>query len=220
MSEVFVVPDRRNKEKYIKTAAVAYWYFRLNGFMTMENFIVHPELERGGPQRTDADLYGVRYPKRSELDMQDDERFTQSDPVPYFSIVEVTRGKCKLNGPWTDKGKRNIDYVINAIGAFDKESLENIADSLYERGGFLGTQFQIRLIAVGAEIDDDLGKRYPEMIQVTLEEMLSFIYRRFRTYQRRKADNQQWNSDGKRLWKVVQDSEIDKFCEQILGLLT
>jgi hypothetical protein len=31
---------------------VAYWYFRLNGFLQIENFVVHPR-GRGG-QRTDA----------------------------------------------------------------------------------------------------------------------------------------------------------------------
>jgi hypothetical protein len=44
-------PDRLHPEK------VAYWYFRLNGFFQIENFVVHP---RGrGSQRTDADLLGT-----------------------------------------------------------------------------------------------------------------------------------------------------------------
>jgi hypothetical protein len=30
------VPDRLDPEK------VAYWYFRLNGFFEIENFVVHP----------------------------------------------------------------------------------------------------------------------------------------------------------------------------------
>ena len=47
------VPDRLDPEK------VAYWYFRLNGFLQIENFVVHPE--RRGSQRTDADLHGLRY---------------------------------------------------------------------------------------------------------------------------------------------------------------
>ena len=56
---------------------VAYWYFRLNGFLQIENFVVHPG--RRGSQRTDADLLAVRFPHRAEflLDhpdpMRDDE---------------------------------------------------------------------------------------------------------------------------------------------------
>ncbi len=34
----------------------AYWYFRLNGFFTIQNFIVHPDI--GGRQHTDADIIG------------------------------------------------------------------------------------------------------------------------------------------------------------------
>ena len=43
---------------------VAYWYLRLNGFLQIENFVVHPE--RRGGQRTDADLLAVRFPYRAE----------------------------------------------------------------------------------------------------------------------------------------------------------
>jgi hypothetical protein len=43
----------------------AYWYFRLNGFLQIENFVVHPE--RRGSQRTDADLLGVRFRHRAEF---------------------------------------------------------------------------------------------------------------------------------------------------------
>ena len=43
---------------------LAYWYFRLNGFLTTENFIVHPD--RGPNQRTDADLLAVRFAHRKE----------------------------------------------------------------------------------------------------------------------------------------------------------
>ena len=189
----------------------------------MENFIVHPGSRRGGAQKTDADLFGVRYPRRTELDMRDDKRFTQSEQLPYFLIVEVTGGKCKLNGPWTDRNKRNIDYVLKAIGAFEDEppsedaSLETIADALYQRGGFLGKQLQIRLFAAGREIDDDLTERFPELAQITLKEMLDFIHHRFRAYQRQKANNEQWNHDGKSLYEYAQELKPDEFCQRILG---
>src|SRR2546426_644182 len=39
--------------------------FRLNGFLTIRNFVIHPE--RGNDQRTDVDILGVRFPHRSEL---------------------------------------------------------------------------------------------------------------------------------------------------------
>ena len=42
---------------------VAYWYFRLNGFLQIENFVVHPE--RRGSQRTD-DLLRFRHSFRRQ----------------------------------------------------------------------------------------------------------------------------------------------------------
>jgi hypothetical protein len=41
--------------------SAAEWFLRLNGFLTVLNFVVHPvETEEGTQQRTDADVLGVR----------------------------------------------------------------------------------------------------------------------------------------------------------------
>src|SRR4051812_7707383 len=48
----------------------AYWYFRLNGCLTITNFVLHPDLINPGEkltQRTDADILAVRFPHRQEL---------------------------------------------------------------------------------------------------------------------------------------------------------
>ena len=93
---------------------LAYWYLRLNGFLTIENFILHDEA--GGPQRTDLDLIAVRFPYRREalreyndgLEwMEDDQRFAEKQ-ITFGAFVEVTTGPCKLNGPWTDRTKRKL----------------------------------------------------------------------------------------------------------------
>ena len=52
------------EERELSPEKVAYWYFRLNGFLQIENFIIHPE--RYGSGRTDADLLAVRFPFRAE----------------------------------------------------------------------------------------------------------------------------------------------------------
>ena len=69
---------------------LAYWYFRLNGFMTTVNFVVHPD--EGCEQRTEVDLLGVRFPHRAELlsqPMPDDTPFIQETKRPYVVIAEV-----------------------------------------------------------------------------------------------------------------------------------
>jgi hypothetical protein len=91
-------PDRLKPEK------VAYWYFRLNGFFQIENFVVHPE--RRGGQRTDADLLAVRFPHRAErlfddpndIMADDEDRLSLSKDLIDVLIVEVkTNQPCTLN---------------------------------------------------------------------------------------------------------------------------
>jgi hypothetical protein len=91
---------------------VAYWYLRLNGFLQIENFVVHPA--RHGSQRTDAGLLGVRFRHRSEFlydqsdPMVDDERLRLSPCFDDIVITEVkTNQQCTLNGPWTKSERKN-----------------------------------------------------------------------------------------------------------------
>ena len=68
----------------IKTDDLAYWFFRLNGFLSIVNFVVHKDTrsEAGG---TDADILGVRFPYRAELferPMPDYREFTKLRVVP------------------------------------------------------------------------------------------------------------------------------------------
>ncbi len=47
----------------IKYEQLGYWYLRLNGFLTIPNFVVHPDV--GHNQETDVDILGVRFPLQS-----------------------------------------------------------------------------------------------------------------------------------------------------------
>ena len=182
----------------------------------MENFIVHPDINERPGQKTDADIYGVRLPFRAELDMRDDELFAGSDKTN-FVFVEVTRGHCKLNGPWTAPPKKNIQYVLSCIGAFPPESLDSIAESLYDRGRFEipAERYVIELIAVGMEPCDELRSQYPEVRQLLLSDMLRFIHRRFSKYWRQKADHRQWDEVGKQLWDYAYELPEDDFVRTV-----
>ena len=121
----------------INPERIAYWYFRLNGFMQIENFVVHPKLYGG--QRTDADLIGVRFPFRAErfIDdptnvMEDDvDRLRLSSERIDIVITEIKTGRCALNGPWTNEEQQNIHRVLAAIGGFPTHVIESAASALY-----------------------------------------------------------------------------------------
>ncbi|WP_256806808.1 hypothetical protein [Bradyrhizobium sp. Bra64] len=113
----------RGVGEHLDPEKVAYWYFRLNGFFQIENFVVHPE--RRGGQRTDADLLAVRFPFRAER-LFDDPNDIMADDVQQLAlsgdlidlvIAEVkTNQPCTLNGPWTRQDRQNVHRVLAAVG--------------------------------------------------------------------------------------------------------
>lgn len=186
----------------LTTEKVAYWYFRLNGYLQMENFIVHPAQGKSG-QRTDADLIGVRFPHRKErlLDepgnvMQDDlAALKLTDDWTDIAIVEVkTNGECILNGPWTDEDAQNVHRVLAAIGYFDPGRLEEIATMMYETGLFADERLKVRvrLVAIAATESADLKQSHPEVTQLTWPAVVGFIGYRLYTYRSAKRDSPQW----------------------------
>ena len=52
----------------LSSEKIVYWFFRLNGCLTIENFIIHPDFvdQQDVVQRTDADILAVRFPYRKE----------------------------------------------------------------------------------------------------------------------------------------------------------
>jgi hypothetical protein len=192
---------------------VAYWYFRLNGFLQIENFVIHPE--RQGAQRTDADLLAVRFPYRAErlFDdphdiMHDDEaRLSLSADQIDVVIAEVkTNQPCTLNGPWRREDHQNIHRVLAAIGCLPPDHIGQAATEIYGAGIHISEfGLRVRLVAIGASRSDELAAAFPEVTQLVWPEMLAFIWDRFHTYRRQKTQVDQWDAQG-RLLKTMADS--------------
>lgn len=187
----------------LPTEKVAYWFFRLNGCMTIENFVVHPDF--GGSQRTDADILGIRLPFRSEgapESRMPDHEALLSD-VPLLFIAEVKLKECKLNGPWTDPEERNLERVLRAVGLHDPGEVGVVADHLYTRHRYLDSRTDVRLYAIGDEGDEDLRRRRPGVVTLLWADILRFIHGRFRSYRNVKASHQQWDLVGHRLFEMA-----------------
>lgn len=196
---------------HIKTDALAYWFFRLNGFLTIVNFVVH--FERKGETGTDADILGVRFPFRAELferPMPDYQEFTKVTRHPYIAIAEVKRGLCDLNGPWTSPEQRNIQRVLRAVGAIPLEDVDLVAQKLYEQGCYENTRYYISLICIGENINPEIQQRYPLVPQILWSDVKSFIYQRFRNYRSVKSWHQHWDKDGHSLWKWFKNSRDEQ----------
>lgn len=207
------VPARADLQR-LDPEKVAYWYFRLNGFLQIENFVVHPE--RRGGQRTDADLLAVRFPFRAErffddpndIMADDVQRLALSGDLIDIIIVEVkTNQPCTLNGPWTRQDRQNVHRVLAAIGCLSPDRIETAAADIYRTGFYRGDALRVRLVAVGRDRSEDVRMAYPEVTQLIWSEMLAFIGDRFHRYRQQKTQVDQWDPEGRKIKRLADQSD-------------
>jgi hypothetical protein len=207
---------------------VAYWYFRLNGFLQIENFVVHPD--RRGGQRTDADLLAVRFPFRAErlfdnpcdIMADDEEGLALSSELIDIVVAEVkTNQPCTLNGPWTQEDRQNVHRVIAAIGCLPHDQIDTAAADIYRAGFHNSKTMRIRLVAVGRDQCEDLARRLPEVQQLLWSDMLAFIWRRFESFRHQKTQVDQWDAEGLKLKRLANEHRrsCDNFIERTLDLM-
>ncbi len=204
----------RPEVKSLNPEKVAYWYFRLNGFFQIENFVVHPE--SSGSQRTDADLLAVRFPFRAErlfddsndIMADDVQKLALSDDLIEVVIVEVkTNQPCTLNGPWTQQERQNVHRVLAAIGCLSPDRIEPAAADIYRAGCHRSDMpLRIRLVAVGRDRTKALAADRPEVTQLRWAEILAFIWDRFHRYRQQKTQVDQWDQEGRKIKRLAEQS--------------
>lgn len=204
----------------ITTEKVAYWFFRLNGCLTIINFIVHPDLISPGEprsQRTDVDILATRFPHRCELytsgnPMKDHKVFLNVKKIDII-LAEVKIGRCELNGPWVNRPAENIHRVLYAIGAFPEEKVPEVGEEIYKNCYYENDSFVVRLFAIGKRKNEHLSLK---IVQLTWEEILKFIYWRFKKYQKQKAQHEQWDNVGKTLYELSKTHDEDSFIKTVM----
>jgi hypothetical protein len=184
---------------------LAYWFCRLNGCATIENFVVHPD--KDGSQRTDIDILAVRFPHRQELftssrPMADHEVFTRFPDRVQVLFVEVKSGNraCSLNGPWTSPERANMQRVLYAVGAISPALVPDAATRLYRDRLFENDNLAVRLLAIGRQKSKAV-EMAPPVAQITWEDILRFIYERLRDYRQVKAHHPQWDAMARNLYR-------------------
>jgi hypothetical protein len=193
----------------MKPDQLATWFFRLNGFFSIPNFVLHPRAKGGA--RTDADVAGIRWPYRAEFpDGQggDDQVFTRV-ARPYAVIAEVKKGLCAINGPWSQPEKGNIPQVLRDLGLYHDSELARAATELYSAGAYSGDMLFCSLFCVGNTTSDEVARRYPAVPQRTWRQVATFLFNRFQTYRQRKADHSYWDAVGQKLWQIFDDEPRD-----------
>lgn len=194
----------------IPSERLAFWFLRLNGFLTIPNFIVHPEGPRDDgayPQQTDVDVLGVRFPFRAEnrrRPMPDHPLFMAERRRPMVVLSEVKTGQCGLNGPWTDPERQNMQKVLCAGGFRPAGQVDEIARALYGHGVWQDESLVIQIVCFGNRHNSGLARSHPSVPQLIWhQEVLPFVYRRFDEYKLEKQMHHQWDEDARQLFEAA-----------------
>lgn len=192
------------RELEITRDKIAYWFFRLNGFFTFENFVVHPD--ENGSQRTDADIIALRFLYRQELrtsdhPMEDYLLFQKQEKYASVFFVEVKKDECDLNGPWTKRDKRNLQRVLNAIGLVPENNVEAASERLYENYRLNQNNISIRFAMIGKTPSS--RRDWRDIPQLTWDKILLWMHSRYVDYEHQKANHKQWDSIGDKLYKTA-----------------
>lgn len=98
-----------------------------------------------------------------------------------------------------------MQYVLQAIGAFNPKEIDGIALSLYERYHYDVPGFRIELMAFGKRVSDRFSDPTKPLIQLEFHSLCRFIFRRFRQFEDIKNDHQHWDYAGRKLWNLARE---------------
>jgi hypothetical protein len=186
---------------------VASWYFRLNGFLSIPGFIVHPDQQRRYPL-TEADLIAVRFPNSAEwidgCSMVDDSLLTAlSSPTKLlFLLVEVKYDLCNINGPWSDRSAGNMQRVIRRLGFAGPDQVDDIADAMYSHLRWEGHSEVLQYVSVGKRANEGRQRRYPQLKQIVWDQIADFLFDRFHQFPQKlpfggRTVHEQWPNFGR-----------------------
>lgn len=184
-----------------KFEQLALWYLRLNGYLTVANFILHPDTP--GSERTDADILAVRFPYSSEVAgrrMEVDSKLVRRDGKTDFIIAEVKSGECRLNGLWRNEKLENMHYVLRWLGMAPDSEVPELAKELYSSYVCKREQWNIRLVCFGNKKSQRLSAN---VLQFTHGEVIEFMSNRFNTYADIKTSHKQWDSFIKDFYRMA-----------------
>ena len=160
------------------------WYFRLNGYFTTPNFTVHKDYKKR-PGGGEADLLAVRFPYSIEEPRNypffRDEQLVLKEKDD-FVIAEIKSSKCSINAAWLNKDYRNVQYAIKWMGLLhDENEIELAAEEIYNTGIWQpeARGQAIRMISCGKDIDENLAKEKPSLLQIELQRAVHFLHERF-----------------------------------------
>lgn len=166
---------------------LVYWYFRLNGFIPMADFVLHGD---DALHSSDCDLIAVRFPHVYEAvggqdNDWDDEllRALGHDGQKILAVfVQVKAGDDDGRRPAEirDYFSRHLRYLVKRLGFWPPEEADRVADEFDQRA-VLPTD-HVSLSKVAILRDRQNRRREPQWLELPLEHIIHFIMERMTKY--------------------------------------
>jgi hypothetical protein len=160
------------------------WYLRFNGYLGVENLVVHEPVAGAVPQGAEFDVVAVRFPFSREVADFELGRHPQLEAIERpgavnMVIAEVKGGKdTTLNDPWRPGAKdelqlERLKYLVRWLGFCESDQdVESVATDL-RRTGRSDHACAVRVIYFGARHSQQAAdQRIPEIL---LENIASWI---------------------------------------------
>lgn len=192
------------------------WYLRFNGYLGVENFVLHKTVEGGNVQVGENDILAVRFPNSQELPgfaIQNDPKLRDDDAEVHrltdFVVAEVKGGGRKtLNNVWQPPADHQkidrVAYVVRWLGPFSDEALiQKVATELQESHRSLVEPFLFRVVMFARSTQPKLALR-----QITFNDIAHFlVHVRAPCWQDHgygaRSPHDQWHPFIKELWRIA-----------------
>lgn len=186
----------------IHSEELAYWYFRLNGFLGNSSLIIHNGLGSSS-LATDIDYLGVRFMFRKELYdpfsglfLEDDNNsmlfkyYNEKAPKGniYICFCEVKKGTPRFN-PSREK-ENTIRQLLLSLGCVCEGQIPDVITQLLEQGFCIINGYYLTFVAIGnSNQSEDIRLEIPI---ISWDEVLTFIYNRFVDGKMEKSNIKSW----------------------------
>lgn len=148
------------------------WYLRFNGYLTVDNLVVHEPTEGAVPQGAEFDVIGVRFPFSREVADFELPRDPHLGSIETSGATNVVVGEVKggrdatLSEVWLPEANDalqcgRVAYLIRWLGLWESEAdIQKVARDLRHKRATDNTDVAIRVVYFGARPSaqaDDLG---------------------------------------------------------------
>jgi hypothetical protein len=173
---------------------MAYWYFRLNGFFPLKNFVIHRTENIKYP--SDCDVLAIRPPHVYEPiggNQHDwDQRITAS--IDFSKTIGIV---CEVKtGHYTSDTlfpTQSMEYCIGRLGLFPRDSVGRVSSDL---NGCAYKVFPNNTAIAKVLISNRNQRERNDFIQISLDEIEMFLKARIEHYPKEKfGDRMMFNSD-------------------------